>query len=151
MQVSCLGGSSNFSDGPSRRTRGAVDERIAADLLRRERGFAGVARNWRSVRDRRAEIDLACREGEALVFVEVKTRATGAMVSGYDSVTPRKKRALCRAYLALLPRRPRTFRFDVVEIELLAEGAPQDARPAVRHSENIPLFSKNSRRVTGLG
>src|ERR1019366_6673118 len=32
-----------------------------------ERGFAVVVRNGRSPRDRRAELDLVCRDGEALV------------------------------------------------------------------------------------
>ncbi len=124
--------------------RGARGEQLAADFLRRECGYALVARNWRSPRDRRAEIDLVCRDGEILVFVEVKTRAVGARVPGYYAVTVRKKRALrraCQSYLAQLPRRPRTFRLDVVEVALPAADAA-GAPPEVRHFENIPLFPK---------
>jgi len=53
---------------------GAAGEAAAADFLRRRHGFAIVARNWRSPRDRRHEIDLVARDGDVLVFVEVKAR-----------------------------------------------------------------------------
>ncbi|MGA3007282.1 MAG: YraN family protein, partial [Opitutaceae bacterium] len=99
---------------------GAAGERTAAEFLRRECGFSVVARNWRSPRDRRDELDLVCRDGEVLVFVEVKTRADTARVPGYSAIDARKKRALrraCSAYLRALGRaRPLTFRFDVVEL-----------------------------------
>lgn len=127
---------------------GEAGERLAADFLRRERGFAVVVRNWRSPRDRRAELDLVCRDGDVLVFVEVKTRTAGALVPGYYAVDGRKKRALrraCEAYLAQLAAPPRTFRFDVVEVALPAAPGPADAAPVVRHFENIPLFSKHYR------
>ncbi|MDB6093799.1 MAG: hypothetical protein JWM32_1361 [Verrucomicrobia bacterium] len=125
--------------------RGAAGERHAAEFLKRERGFKIVARNWRSARDRRAEIDLVCRDREVLVFVEVKTRAPDALVPGFHAVTPRKKRAMrraCMAYLAQLPRRPRVFRFDVVEVSLGPDDGARPAPPAILHFENIPLFAK---------
>lgn len=123
---------------------GAAGERAAAEFLRRERGFAIVARNWRSPRDRRDEIDLVCRDGEILVFVEVKTRAAAALVPGYYAVNARKKKALrraCTVYLRALAgaARPRTFRFDVVEVGMPAGSGP----PEVRHFENVPLFPKS--------
>ena len=79
------------------------------------------------------------RDGEVLVFVEVKTRDAAALVPGYFAVNDRKKRVLrraVRAYLLLLHGRPTTYRFDVVEVELSSE------RPIVRHFENVPLFPK---------
>jgi putative endonuclease len=121
---------------------GAAGERAAAEFLQRERGFVVVARNWRSPRDRRDELDLVGREGEVLVFVEVKTRAAHALVPGYDAIDARKKKALrraCATYLrALGAAQPRTFRFDVVEVATHAGGGP----PEVRHFENVPLFPK---------
>jgi putative endonuclease len=83
-----------------------------------------------------------CRDREALVFVEVKTRAAGARVPGYFAVDERKRRALrraCQAYLRLLRRRPRTFRLDIVEVELAG------GEPIIRHFENVSLFSKHFR------
>ena len=124
--------------------RGERGERLAAAWLERERHFRIVARNWRNPRDRREELDLVARDGEVLVFVEVKTRDAGALVPGYYAVDARKKRVLRRAvrsYLnPLAAHRPRTIRFDVVEVALTADGT-DSAR--ILHFENVPLFSKH--------
>ena len=119
---------------------GARGEAAAADFLAKRHGFTVVARNWRSPRDRRDEIDLVARDGDVLVFVEVKARAADARVPGYYTVNDRKKRALRRAvhaYLTSLSEPPRTFRFDVVEVAL------SDRLPAqCLHFENVALFPK---------
>jgi putative endonuclease len=117
---------------------GARGEQAAADCLQARHGFTIVARNWRSPRDQRDEIDLVCRDGEVLVFVEVKARAEGALVGGFEAVNERKKRALRRAvhaYLGALARPPRSFRFDVAEVTLSGRLPVQ-----VMHYENVPLF-----------
>jgi putative endonuclease len=138
----------------SKRRANAGDrgERLAAEWLQRERGYAIVAQNWRSPRDRREEIDLVCRDCDVLVFVEVKARAANALVPGYHAVDRRKKRVLKRAaetYLAQLRTKPRTFRFDVVEVSMPSfakpsEGKPVPAqsKPEILHFENVPLFAK---------
>lgn len=126
---------------PAAARRGAEGERVAAAFVRRELGYAVVARNWRSPRDRRDELDLVCRDGDTLVFIEVKARAAGALVSGYEAVDARKRRVLRRVavhYLALLPSRPRAIRFDIIEVAFPAGSG----RPVVRHHANIPLFAK---------
>jgi putative endonuclease len=117
---------------------GERGERLAAAWLQRERSFRIVARNWRSPRDRREEIDLVARDGEVLVFVEVKARAAGALVSGYHAVDARKRdvlRRAIRAYLAGLRVKPVTVRFDIVEVAL-----PSDGEAEVRHFAGISLF-----------
>lgn len=127
---------------------GARGERLAAEWLRRERGFTVVARNWRSPRDRRDEIDLVCRDAGALVFVEVKTRSPDALVPGVHAVDARKKRVLRRAaaaYLAGLGEKPRTFRLDVVEVVLAPSGAKAAAAAEILHFENVALFPKHFR------
>jgi putative endonuclease len=119
---------------------GARGEQAAADFLKTRNGFTIVTRNWRSPRDQRDEIDLVCRDGDVLVFVEVKARTEGALVSGYQAVDDRKKRALRRAvhaYLAQLTPPPRTFRFDVAEVTLSGRLPTQ-----VLHFENVPLFPR---------
>jgi len=134
------------SDPPSAAAaRGAAGEQVAADHLRRRRGFAIIARNWRNPRDERQEIDLVCRDHEVLVFVEVKTRPAAARVRGFFAVDRRKKRVLRRAihaYLMALRRRPAVHRLDVVEVVLDA-GRP----PEVRHFENVPLTSTTRRGI----
>ncbi len=116
--------------------RGAYWERVAAAALRKE-GLRIVTRNWRK-KGRRGEIDIVARDGECLVFVEVRSRGAAALVSGYHSVTHKKKavlREMCLAYLSLLRIRPSTYRFDVVEISY------KSARDyELRHHRNIPLF-----------
>ena len=126
---------------------GARGEQAAADYLQARHGFKIVTRNWRSPRDQRDEIDLVCRDGDVLVFVEVKARAEGALVSGYQAVDERKKRALRRAvqaYLGQLTPAPRTFRLDIVEITLSGRLPAQ-----VMHYENAPLFPKGYHLARG--
>ena len=121
---------------------GGLGEQLAAEWLQREHRFGIIARNWRSPKDRRDEIDLVCHDGSVLVFVEVKARAAGALVPGYHAIDDRKRRALRRAirtYLAQLREKPRTFRFDVVEV-ILSTGP--SASPEILHFENVELFSK---------
>lgn len=128
---------------------GARGEKLAADWLRRERAFSIVVRNWRSPHDRRDEIDLVCRDGDALVFVEVKTRGADALVPGVHAVNERKKRVLRRAaeaYLRGLPQKPRTFRLDVVEVSLARPKPGETDGPVeILHFENVALFSKQYR------
>jgi putative endonuclease len=137
---SIAGGARQPANGAS---AGSAAERLAADWLARERRMRIVARNWRDPRDLRYEIDIVASDGEVLVFVEVKSRPAHALVPGYFSATtPRKKRALlsaARAFVAGLRMRPRTVRYDVVEIVTANDGAG----PEVRHFENVPLFPKS--------
>ena len=128
-----------FSPGQNGDARdvGAAGERAAERFLRERHGYEVVARNWRHGRD---EIDLVCKDGEILVFIEVKARSAAALVPGYYAVDRRKKKALRRAihaFLTTLKSRPRTFRFDVVEVQM-EPGRPDQ----VLVFENIPLFPK---------
>jgi putative endonuclease len=126
------------------RGRGELGEQWATDWLRRNHGYGVITRNWRNPHDQREEIDLVMRDGDILVFVEVKARVAGALVPGYFAVNTRKKRILRRAirsYLAQLRTRPVTFRFDVVEIILPLAGP--GAAPEVLHFANVPLFPKH--------
>jgi putative endonuclease len=121
---------------------GERGEKLAGVFLKQQ-GYAIVARNWRSPRDRRDEIDLICRDGAVVVFVEVKTRAAHALVSGYHAVDGRKKSVVLRAakvYLRQLRPPPHTYRFDVVEVSLAPGRLPE-----VRHYENVELFQKHFR------
>ena len=130
-----------FGDRAGAGGTGARGERLAEDFLRGERGYGIVARNWRNPRDRREEIDLVCRDGDALVFVEVKARGAAALVPGYFAVDRRKKAVLrraCTAYLRSLAVPPRTYRLDIVEVAFPVGGGA----PVVNHFANIPLFPR---------
>lgn len=121
---------------------GRRGERLAAEWLRREQRFAIVARNWRNPAERRQELDLVCRDGPVLVFVEVKTRAAGSLVPGYFRVDRRKKRILrhaAMAYIARLNPKPHAFRFDIVEVSIPGAAGRAD----IRHFAGVPLFAKH--------
>jgi putative endonuclease len=101
-------------------------EALAAWFLRLK-GFHVEARNWRCPQ---GELDLVCRDGDTLVFVEVKTRATGVAGDPEDAVDRRKQQRLVRlayAYLAHLGGETPPCRFDVVAIERSRLG------PRIRH------------------
>ena len=72
---------------------GRAGEDAAAALLQ-SMGWIILDRNWRSGH---LELDLVCREGDTLVFVEVKTRARGGMQSPVEALTPVKQERLVRA------------------------------------------------------
>jgi len=125
---------------------GDFGESTAEGFLINRAKYRILARNWRNPRDRRDELDLVATDGDVLVFVEVKTRANKAKVPGYYAVDQRKKRVVqraARAYITRLREKPRTVRFDIVEVELPARGTA--AESVVRHFENVPLFPKDFR------
>jgi putative endonuclease len=91
-------------------------------------GWQIVARNWRT---RRGEIDIVARDGEWLVFVEVRTRRAAPrggdpyLGPPDDSITPRKQlqlAAMAEAYLYDMPWNG-PWRIDVIALELVADGA----------------------------
>ena len=129
-----------LSQTPATSKRGEAGERVAERYLRREKGFKRIARNWRNPQDRREEIDLVMKDGEVLVFVEVKTRAMDALVPGYHAVDAAKRKILRRgiaAYLRGLSTQPVTHRLDVVEVGWPVEGRKEP--PKLRHIERVAL------------
>lgn len=126
-------------EGDSRERLGRWGEGVAAAYLGGRGGMEVLERNWRAPADRRLELDLVCREGRSLVFVEVRTRRKGARVTGYHSLNRRKKRALLEAvrhYLRSLGEPARPWRFDVVDVAAGGEGTGEGQ---VRHFRGVPL------------
>lgn len=103
-----------MNDG--RRQRGQKAESRAEDFLRRK-GLRPIGRNYRC---RLGELDLIMRDGDTVVIVEVRSRASGKFVDPRASVDAAKQRRLIRATRHLLATRPelatRPIRFDVVAI-----------------------------------
>jgi putative endonuclease len=107
---------------PSPRSIGARGETIAAEHLR-SLGYEIVDTN---VRTRYGEIDIIAREGETLVFVEVKARRGIRYGSPQEALSPRKQarlRSLAEAYLQSLDAEPPACRIDVVAIALGRGGS----------------------------
>ena len=101
------------------RTLGSDGEDVACRHLR-DQGLEVLARNWRLASgELRGELDVICRDGDALVVVEVKTRRSDAFGGPLFAVTPRKQqkiRALTVAFMRQAGIHPRTIRFDVVAV-----------------------------------
>jgi putative endonuclease len=120
-----------------RRILGARGETLAARYLRKTAGHRILKKNYRSAA---GEIDLVCADGDTLVFVEVKTRASDELADPLDSVDRAKRAQIERAArhfamnhrVAHLP-----MRFDVVRVVWPPRGAAviehfPDAFPARR-------------------
>ena len=97
-----------------RRIRGDAVEAAALAHLQ-ARGLRLISRNAAA---RGGEIDLVMTDGDALVFVEVRYRASDAFGGGAASVDAGKRLRLVRAAQAFLQRHPEhadaPCRFDVV-------------------------------------
>lgn len=111
---------------PASNRLGARGEREAAKFLRKQ-GLRVIERNWSC---RGGEIDLICREGEVLVFVEVKTRR-GEHVSPEEQVDLGKEKRFEHAVDVYLTR----FRGEVppVRFDVVAVVWPERGKPMVRH------------------
>lgn len=108
----------------------AAEDRALAHLL--GLGHALLVRNYRIPG---GELDLITRDGETIVFTEVKQRRSDAYGSPLESLTPRKVALLRRAALFYLVRehgRDDLYcRFDVVSIR------GSEAGGELMHLENV--------------
>ncbi len=114
------------------KTLGQRGEAAAERFLRR-RGYKTLAR---SDRCGLGELDLVMRDGETVVFVEVKTRQSQKAGHPAEAVDENKQRRLTRLAVAFLKRHRLlgrcSARFDVVAILW-----PDDARrPTIEHIQN---------------
>ena len=114
---------SRFSSSPPRHLRlGTQGEKLARQFLKRS-GYKILYRNFRGRTG--GEIDIVCRDGDTLVFVEVKTRTREDFGRPIDAIDRDKQKRISRgglAWLRLLNDPDILFRFDVVEV-IIAEGA----------------------------
>lgn len=97
------------------------ENRAVAELERR--GYAVVARRYRT---RHGEIDIVARDGETIVFVEVKAKEGTDFGTGAEAVTVRKQRRIISMAVDYLARNRLTSspcRFDVVAIDGIGDDA----------------------------
>ena len=98
-----------------RQRLGDQGEKAAEEMLA-ALGYRVVARKHRCPR---GEVDLVVEQGELLVFVEVRTRATRAFGGPEETVGLAKRRRVvsaARDFLARWRGPPRGARFDVVAV-----------------------------------
>jgi putative endonuclease len=116
--------------GPDGRVRdrkwlGQYGENVAADFLR-AKGCRILARNFKG--PHRGEVDIVARDGQLLLFVEVKTRQGNTKVRPLDAVTLEKQRLIERganAWLKRLGTRDLPWRFDVIEVLVSDQENPR--------------------------
>lgn len=101
-------------NAPHNRSFGQAGEDAATVFLERK-GYKIVKRNYRASRD---EIDIIALEGQTLVIVEVKTRATNTYSVPEDFITPHKETCLLRAaeHYILEENWEGDTRFDLIAI-----------------------------------
>jgi putative endonuclease len=102
---------------------GTRGEKLASQFLKQS-GYKILYRNFRGRTG--GEIDLVCRDGDTLVFVEVKTRTREDFGRPVEAIDRDKRKRISRgglAWLRLLDDPDILFRFDVVEV-IIPEGAP---------------------------
>ncbi len=104
---------------------GRVGERLAGKQLERT-GRKVLYRNFKAASG--GEIDLVYRDGDILVFGEVKTRSRGEFGDPARAVDRAKRQYIIRganAWLRELNHPEVMFRFDVIEVLLLPGKTPQ--------------------------
>lgn len=100
---------------------GRLGEDIAVRFLETQ-GYIILDRNWRHGHH---EIDIICRLGPDLIFVEVKTRRNRRFGLPEESISPSKKKAVMSAAVVYMAKhKHRDIRFDVVAV--LMDKTPPD-------------------------
>lgn len=121
-----------MSRAADKNATGAWGEDLAASMLAGQ-GYKILGTRVRI--DARDEIDVVARDGETLVFVEVKTRKSENFGRPADFVDRAKRHSLSRAavrYLKRIKFPAVNFRFDVVEVT----GSIGSVSPKINHIQN---------------
>jgi putative endonuclease len=97
-----------------------------------QRGYQVIGRN---IRTAYGELDLVCRQGDLLVFVEVKTRRNQALGFPEAAITPKKREHLLHSaqdYIEKNLLTPGNWRIDIISII----GYPRLGKPEIVHFDN---------------
>ena len=106
-----------------RKETGNLGEKLAREYLEKH-GYAVIETNYRSPA---GEIDIIARQGDCLVFVEVRTKRSKVFGSAEESITPLKKQHLIAGvayYCQSLEKPPASYRIDFVDVELGSDNRP---------------------------
>ena len=110
---------------------GAYGERVAAAHLVAA-GMVILDRNWRCAA---GELDIVARDGDTVVFCEVKTRTGTGYGSPLEAVTPLKAARLRRLGAAWLHERD--VRVPDVRIDLVGVLRPRRGAAQVEHVRGV--------------
>jgi len=95
---------------------GSRGEDLASEFLK-DAGYRIIARNYKTPI---GELDIIAKDGETLVFVEVKARSSNAFGYPFEAVDSRKRHKLKNLALLYLKNQKKNcaVRFDVISITL---------------------------------
>lgn len=117
----------------NKRQIGADYELVAANYLE-QKGYIILERNYRNPH---GEIDLIARDGDTIVFCEIKYRKKGSYGSPLSAVDVRKQKRISKValYYTAGYRAPQNvfYRFDVIGI---------DGDNTIEHIENAFYFQR---------
>jgi putative endonuclease len=102
---------------------GKLGEKLAREYLE-AREYSILETNYRSPA---GEIDIVARQGDCLVFIEVRTKRNGRFGAAEESLTPRKQQHLIDSvafYCQSLEKAPAAFRIDFIAVELDKNDRP---------------------------
>ena len=122
----------DFIRGKLQRNLGRQGEDLAHRYLRR-RKYVIVARNYRPASGVPGEIDLIARDGDQLVFVEVKTRTSNDISFPERAVNEAKQRTIIRTARDYVRRASADWhdvRFDVIAITGLRQPVIEHLKDA---------------------
>jgi putative endonuclease len=99
---------------------GSEGEDLAVRFLQKK-GYRIVARNYKTTV---GEIDIIARDGDTIVFIEVKTRTDISFGYPFEAVNKRKRQKLKNLALLYLKRQGKEspVRFDVLSIFCMDNG-----------------------------
>lgn len=125
-------------------TTGLSGEELACKFLIKQ-GYKILERNYRI---RGGEIDIVCKDGEYLVFVEVKTRYSHEYGLPSQSITPWKIKALLKTaafYVQKIGWGNGPYRLDLVGIDYAEDkqslpGKPGKDNPRIELIKDITAF-----------
>ena len=101
---------------------GKLGEELALKEIKRL-GYRSIIRNYRCTL---GEVDIIAKDGDCLVFIEIKTRRAKSIGLAKEAVDTRKKRQLSKVALAYMKNNnccDVKSRFDVVAVTLNKDRA----------------------------
>jgi putative endonuclease len=113
---------------------GKSGEDLAVEFLRKQ-GLRVLARNYRT---RFGELDVICRKGRTIVFVEVRSRTGDSGRPAEESLTPKKVDHLLKCAQAWLAKKKldrNPVRFDLVAVDFSGELPRLSHYPAAFEAE----------------
>ncbi len=115
---------------------GRWGEEVAIAFLRKK-GYSIIRQDWRSGH---RDIDIVARQGNTVVFVEVKTRANREFGNPEDAVNHQKRENLRRAinHYVKSHKLSNPLRFDIISIV-----GSLGSLPEITHFADIPLYDRS--------